>query len=689
MSLETGTNRGSEAQAGTSVDSGWFTTVSDRLAQLFYPTYKQYLEGTTFAQNVERSLEQANYNLTVEIYLSRGLGFASILSVGVIAVLTVLLATAGFLTSGFPEISPQLLPYSQSLVTEIVAGLLTQATYIIYPLIFSASVGLVVGVVAFGFYVYLPRAESRRRSREIDILLNHSIAFMYSLSVGGTNRIQVIQAIADAEDTYGEVSVAFQRIAYEMSYFNTDYQTAIENVANITPNEDLEAFLTDLLSVINSGGDMTSFLETQHEMMRENSQKKQEEMLDTLEIFGEMYLSLNILPLGLMIVLVIVSMIGSTEIVPLFLTVFVIIPGLNLVFAVMISTFKQDEPSDGKIDPDGRAAALNTDKTQFRDLVVVDYYNNISSSGIFSSIRRQELQYRIRSALQKPWEFLRLRPLYTLVITVPVTLAIIGAAITAGVVEFTTAGFIADAYTQTVIWVYIPVIMNAGPVAFFYEWNYRIRGKITDSLTQDIRKLSNANETGQPVLESIRIAATGDDTLLSKEFRSLYKKAKFGTSLSPALVEFNNRYQLPRLTRVIKLIQKAQESSSNITDVLSKAAITSQYQDRLLKERKQRSRMQVAITGITFLVFLGVLIMLDVYFLGEMFANSENGGGDTLNSGLNLDLLSMLFLHAVTIQAIFAGMISGFIQTGRIESGLKYATGYLLVTGIVWGLMAA
>lgn len=689
MSTEIAQQTDERSQPGESIREGWYATVSDKISQLFYPTYKRYLQGSGFSKDVERSLAQANYNLTVEIYLSRALGLGTLVGLSLTILLTTVLSTAGILTAGFPRISAQSLPFSGTVVAQLGAEILTQLTYIIYPLVFSAFIGVVVALIVFGVYIYRPRSEARRRSREIDMLMNHAVAFMYSLSVGGTNRIQVIQAIADAEDTYGEVSVAFQRIAYEMSYFNTDYQTAIENVAKVTPNDELEAFLTDMLSIINSGGDMTNFLETQHEMMQEKAQKKQEEMLDTIEFFGEMYLSLNILPLGLLIVLVIVSMIGPSELVGLFVTVYALIPALNLIFAVLVGTFKQDEPSDGEIDTSGNSAALGEDKTELRDLVIIDYYKKVTTTALFDSIRRQELQHRIKKALQKPWYFLRQRPKYVLGVTVPVTLLTLFLGIASGTAATSPSGFLDEPYTQTVIWLYMPVLFNIAPIAFFYEWNYRVRGKITETLTQDIRKLANANETGQPVLESIRIAAKGEDTLLSKEFRSLYKKAKFGTSLSPALVEFNNRYRLPRLARVVKLIQKAQESSSNITEVLTKASKTSQYQDQLIQERKARTAMQVAITGITFLVFLGVLLMLDVYFLEEMFSNAASGDSTAAVSiDLDRSLLSMLFFHAVSIQAFFAGGISGYMQTGKIMSGLKYITAYMLITLFIWGVMA-
>ena len=248
-----------------------------------------------------------------------------------------------------------------------------------------------------------------------------------------------------------------------------------------------------------------------------------------------------------------------------------------------------------------------------------------------------------------------------------------------------------DPYTQTVMWVYIPCLINLIPLGLFYEWNVRTRGRITDTLTQDIRKLANANETGQPILEAMASSAKGRNSLLSDEFEKMYKKTKFGTSLSAALIEFNNRYRIPRVARITKLIQKAQEASSNITEVLQTAATSSQYQDELEQDRLQRTRVQVMVTLLTYVVFLAILLMLDVYFLGELLSGVDISAGNTIGAGITagqINVMSMLFFHAVTVQAIFAGGISGYLQTNRLNSSFKYIVLYLLISMISWGIVS-
>jgi flagellar protein FlaJ len=167
-------------------------------------------------------------------------------------------------------------------------------------------------------------------------------------------------------------------------------------------------------------------------------------------------------------------------------------------------------------------------------------------------------------------------------------------------------------------------------------------------------------------------------------------------SLRDALVEFNNSYAVPRLARTVKLITEAQEASSQITDVLTTAAQASENQDDIERERKSRTRMQVAIIVMTYVTLLGVMAILQTQFISVMGdLVSQSGGGSTGGVGaaagtqfgggsIDPDVLSMLFFHAVTIQAILSGFISGYIRDAELVSGVKFAVVLMTLALGVW-----
>ena len=186
------------------------------------------------------------------------------------------------------------------------------------------------------------------------------------------------------------------------------------------------------------------------------------------------------------------------------------------------------------------------------------------------------------------------------------------------------------------------------------------------------------------LLESLAVVADTSSGKLAEEFETIHAKVDYGTSMRAALIEFNNRYHIPRLARTIKLVTKAQEASNRITAVLSTAAQTSENQDDIERERLSRARMQIVIIVMTYLTLLGVMALLQVNFLdtmaelAEQSAGTSNGGSGaagaaSFGSGVDTDMLGMLFFHAVTLQAVISGLISGYMSEGSLLAGVKYA----------------
>jgi flagellar protein FlaJ len=43
-----------------------------------------------------------------------------------------------------------------------------------------------------------------------------------------------------------------------------------------------------------------------------------------------------------------------------------------------------------------------------------------------------------------------------------------------------------------------------------------------------------------------------------------------------------------------------------------------------------------------------------------------------------------LFFHAVTMQAFFSGLISGYMRAGKVMSGLKFVVILITITLVIW-----
>ncbi|WP_227354174.1 type II secretion system F family protein [Haladaptatus salinisoli] len=649
-------------------------TSADALADAFYPLYARLFdEDSDFAADFERKLAEARMPETAELYLSRGLAVGTLagLVLWLVGLLLGYLLVAAGVAGGEVWLGVPVSGAAADLLNALKVPALVLGT------------GVVLGTLGFaggfGTVVAVPYSRASSRKREINMLLPDAISFMYALSIGGLNQLEILEAMAKADDTYGEVSREFQSIVQETDYFDTDYRTAIRKRALETPSDELSQFFTDMLSIVNSGGNMTRFLDDKKDKHMRTAKQEQELTLETLELFGEMYMTLSLFPLLLIIILVIMSMLGEAQQFLLYATVYALIPLVGVGFLVLVSTVKQDEVGDGYLDAgDGGDRLETVSGAGLLRLGLVEEF--VGEFSVFDRIKSREGTHTTVELLKRPHIFFRDNPLYVLGITIPASMVLVASAVWTGAVSSSLDGFVTNPIWTTFVYVYLPLYVNGVPLAVFREWNVRSRRKVIRKLSDNLRKLSSANDTGLTLLESIKTVADTSSGKLAEEFDRIHAKVEYGMSMKSAFVEFNNRYHLPRLARTVKLISKAQEASSQITAVLSTAAQASENQDDIARERRSRARMQVVIIVMTFLTLLAVMAILKVRFLDVMSglagqASSAEDAPSAINFGGAVDTttLSMLFFHAVTIQAVLSGFIAGYIRDADLLSGVKFA----------------
>lgn len=665
----------------------------DPLADLFYPVYRRLFgKDSDFALSVDKSLAQSRNTSNVEIYLSRALGYGVIVGF----VLTALGLAAGFLLTQLGIVTEDLL----SIGAQIPENLLPIVLALKIPL-FIVITGAVLGslgfAVTFGWMAFSPSMAAGERKREINVLMPDAISFMYALSVGGMNQLEIIKAIAAADDTYGEVSKEFQSILLETQYFDTDYRTAIRKQSQTTPSDKFSQFLMDLLSIIASGGDVEGFLEDQKDKHMRLAKQEEELTLDTLELFGEMYMTLSLFPLLLIIILVAMSLLGNSEMTTLYGVVYGLLPLIGVGFLVLVSTVKQDEIGDGVLEVEEDNYRKESDKKNplLDSGLVSDYQGDYN---IFDQIRSREDTYNTMELLKRPHLFFREYPLYVLFLTVPASLVVLVVAVTSGAVPTTVDDIMSNPVWPTFVYAYVPLYINMLPVAIFYEWNHRHRYGIVKNLSETLRKLASANDSGQTLFEAMATVSENSSGRLATEFDIMSAKVLYGTSIKQALTEFNNKYRIPRMARTVKLISKAQEASGQITKVLTTAAQSAENQDDIDRQRKSRARMQVVIIMMTYLTLLAVMAILKTQFLevmaqlvnstgsggGGAAGGASPAGGQQFGASIDVDALSMLFFHAVTLQAIMSGVISGYMRDASIVSGFKYTVVLMTIALSVW-----
>lgn len=661
-----------------------FEFIYQKIAQLFYPLYVFiFSERNNFISKVDLKLRQAERSEPVEIYMSAYMGMGALSGIisGIMMSTPVIQEYHSIFIypMGFDNALVELIWVNATVVIgSILLGIVTASIF--------GMIGMLSGIT---FAYYIPEQTIRKRRSEINMLLPDAIAFMYCQSAGGMERTDIIREIAASENIYGEVSVEFQRIVHQIDNLSKDYHTAISNVSENTPSEELSSFLNSMLSTITSGGKMDDFLETQLSIFMENVKNTQQSELDNLELFNEIYITLSLIPVMLIIIGSFASSLGIIGVTPLMLLAYFLIPIVQFTALLVITLLFQTDYGEGELTPDeeDNYDTINDNQSNIFSVGIVEDYRE--GSKLFEQVYANETQRRLFNFVANPLKFAREEPSYVFIITVPIAIVFFILAIISGNVILSYEYLTNNAFRMTLFGFYVPIMIAIGPFIYFYDYGLYKRGKITDGLTEDLNKLANTNEQGITLQESMLITAQDNNTLLAEELKKMYKKQEMKIPLGQAIIEANNKYKIPRLARIFRIIKSAQGMSSNITQVLKTASDLSSTQAKIIRERETRTKQQIAVVVIIYFVYIISLIMMQLFILPDGGNVSQIGGEGLASIGgsgepVDQAVISMLFFHGGIIQGGIAGLICGYIRKGHLSPGIKYSLALITITMLVW-----
>jgi flagellar protein FlaJ len=96
---------------------------------------------------------------------------------------------------------------------------------------------LLFGGVTYVLFLMYPAFKAGERKGSIDRNLPYAVTFMYALSRGGMNVIDIMRSLSKCSDTYGETALEMDVILRDMDYFGNDLRTALHNICEITPSD--------------------------------------------------------------------------------------------------------------------------------------------------------------------------------------------------------------------------------------------------------------------------------------------------------------------------------------------------------------------------------------------------------------------------------------------------------------------
>ena len=663
---------GSEEEEVPDEEKDSFQKKIDRFAYNLFGNYFKSKKNSY--AGYRKKINQARMEVGYDMYLAR-ITLYSVIT-GVIGILLGVMLTWVLAQVGVTETMTAALN-----VPPAIEGFLASYRTYIIGFFLSVILAAVFGGIAGGILYYVPSFKAGERQRQIDNTLPYAVTFMYALSSGGMNVLEVMEKLSNADDVYGEVANEFDMILRDMDYFGNDLRIALRNASDMTPSDNLADFLDDLLSVIDSGGEITPFMLNKSQQYHEIKKQDQKGFLDTLALMSESYVTAFVAaPLFIIIITAIMSVMGGANMMQLFAIIYLVLPMASIGFAFVI-----DIISGGG---DGSTDQLQRERQPFSLEDVEEIADRSDDDRLEDLVRAKKLQ-GTKDFIRDPLAKVREQPLLSLGFTIPVAILFAAVTVLTGYATLSVEAFKNTPVSNTIYVAIIPMLMVITPLSYYHEKKQRRNKKVIRELPETLKKLSSANETGMTLDESLLLVSETSQGVLADEFKLVHNEVQWDTGINDALVGFANRLKIPRVSRTVKLITKANESSGNIQEVLEVAARDVDTAYKLDRERFQNMIIYTVIILISFLVFLFVIVVLQRQFLSVMaeeaagFDSGQGGGGFSIDE-VPVDTYNMIFFHASVIQGFFSGLVAGQMGEDHVLSGLKYGIVMTLIAVVVF-----
>lgn len=540
--------------------------------------------------------------------------------------------------------------------------------------------GAVIAFLVGFFFVYYislkyPGMQKGSRATKINLTIHNAVAYMYAMRKGGAELMVIFRSLSESASIYGEVAMEFRQVVRDADFFGYDVISALRHLMETTPSEKMKQFLEDMISVIESGGDLASFLSNRVRLFQEEARFEQKQFLNFLSLVAESYVTLFVAgPLFLIIIMVVMGLIGGMAALQMTLVVYLLLPIGSTIFIILIDMISiKTEVVQRYI----RVKWLH----EYSDVRVV---KKEGEEIFFAKLVRYDQLRNTKNFFRHPVQFFTRHYNATLYITVPLS-ALYLAAILLNTPNYANFEIWIDVVDDHLI---IAMLLIMIPYAVFYEmWRKNIQG-MESLIPEFLERMAGINQVGLTIAQAISIMVNTNLGLLSYEIKRIKRDIDWGATFSDALLRFEDRVRTPLIARTVILITKASRMSGSIGDVLAIAASDAKMTYMLRRERLSDMFIYTAIIYLAFIVFIfvvGVITSQFIPVLGTVNTSGiPTGTGLSGITALGLQAIKRLMYHAVLVQAIFSGLIAGQMGEGSLKSGIKHSCIMLIITLLVF-----
>ena len=629
--------------------------------------------GRSLYFDLELSLKRGNVNVPQDIYVAR-MFLASALAGLAVTAATIAVALAAAVTS--PDHT--FLPWHDVASDNFLIVVVASQPFALAALAVAAF--LTGSVTTYLYYRNYPAYRARIRESNINQMLPHAVTFMYAMSNGGMNLLEIFRTMNRHGDIYGEVAAELAVVVRGVDLLGLDLIAAIKQASLVTASEPLRNFFDSLATNMESGTDLAKFMRSRSDQLQAVASRERRALLEMLNMLAEVYVTAFVAgPLFLITILIALGMISAGNTRQIELLIYVLVPIGSALFIWMLYALGLGSPYHS-------TAEARRELDEFADVRRASPLG----PGPTPSLRRAELRFAVNRFVESPAAAFLARPHLVLYASVPLAIAALAVLVRPALGLSYYA--MLEGLTEPIL---IALAIAFLPFAAFWELrSYQIR-RMDAALPEFLKRLASYNESGLTLTMAIKSLLSSNLGVLNAEIRKIWTDIEWGAETKEALIRFEQRVNTASIRRVVTLITRASESSGDIKETLSIAAADAAATQSDRADRVLNMLLYTSIIYISFFVFLYIVYTLSTVFLpavpgqavAEPLQASATAAGQFLSGGIDMGVFRLLFLHAVLIQGFISGLVTGMLSEGNLFAGLKHSAIMMLIGYVTFAVM--
>lgn len=560
---------------------------------------------------------------------------------------------------------------------DIINNIFTTIGYIFGSIIFGIDLfifeitslfiylSILVTITTIGMLLgwYYPIYIAGERERDINMNLPYSLTYMLSIVSGGRNISGTLEKLSKQDDIYGEVSNE-AKLIINRTRLGDDIKTSIEKQAEITPSEEFESVLNDMVDLLEHTSDIESFLEDKTDESLYSAQQELEQKYEMLEYLNTFVNLINFAPAMVVVLGITASVIqGETLFGIFYVTPAIIFIGNIFIFAIVYLLFGHDNRKNFDLD-------INK-PFEFGDVsdmpkFIENIYDDIQDDGSIKDILIENPKYG----------FLITLPLY-----LPYSVLML--------LRFEISIIIDTPVITSTLYIFVPILLFTSAYMILFELKYRRRKLVNDKLVGMFSNIKDKNDKGISLQEAIETETASRRDRVEKIINKYINK----TGMTPittkyALEKSANKLNEPNFKRSIRLLTDTINQTGQISVILQVIIDDLRSRNRLDRKRLQQANQLIVSIILSSIILLVVFLIIDNFLISQFLEVQEKLESLESSSGV-VDIASIDFIfiqsaivYYVVETYILSGIQTGFLRTGYISSGIKYSIS-LLIIGIV------